>query len=275
MKLPAFRHPGRASFGCSAIAAVLAAGVALAQEPPNPAAAPGTAPAKQAAAAPKAAPGARSPSYSLGVSMGDQLRNNGVPADKISASALAQGVHDALAGKAQFNDTDKQNISKLISEAQASAGEANHRAAAKFLAENAKNPGVVTTASGLQYKIITPGSGDPPKPTDEVTVNYKGTLADGTEFDSSYKRGEPAKFPLNHVIPGWSEGVGLMKPGAKYELFVPPQLAYDLRPPPGGPIPPGALLIFEVELLSAKAAPAPAMAPKPAAPAAGATPPPK
>ena len=87
--------------------------------------------------------------------MGDQLRNNGVPADKISASALAQGVHDALAGKAQFNDTDKQNISKLISEAQASAGEANHRAAAKFLAENAKNPGVVTTASGLQYKIIT------------------------------------------------------------------------------------------------------------------------
>ena len=140
MKLPAFRHPGRASFGCSAIAAVLAAGVALAQQPPNPAA-PSTAPAKQAAAAPKAAPGARSPSYSLGVSMGDQLRNNGVPVDKISASALAQGVHDALAGKAQFNDADKQNISKLISEAQASAGEANHRAAAKFLAENGKKPG--------------------------------------------------------------------------------------------------------------------------------------
>jgi len=275
MRLPAFRHPGRASVGFSAIAAVLIASAALAQQPPNPTAAPGDAPAKKAPAAAKAAPAARSPSYSLGVSMGDQLRNNGVPVDKISASALAQGVHDALAGKAQFNDTDKQNISKLISEAQSSAGESNHRAAAKFLAENAKNPGVVTTASGLQYKIITPGSGDSPKPTDEVTVNYKGTLVDGTEFDSSYKRGEPAKFPLNHVIPGWSEGVGLMKPGAKYEFFVPPQLAYDLRPPPGGPIPPGALLIFEVELLSAKAAPpapAPNAAPKPAT---GATPPPK
>jgi FKBP-type peptidyl-prolyl cis-trans isomerase len=274
MRLAAFRHPGRASFGFSALAAVLLASVALAQQPPDPTAAPADAPAKKAPAAAKAAPAARSPSYSLGVSMGDQLRNNGVPVDKISASALAQGVHDALAGKAQFNDTDKQNISKLISEAQTSAGESNHRAAAKFLADNAKNPGVVTTASGLQYKIITPGSGDSPKPTDEVTVNYKGTLVDGTEFDSSYKRGEPAKFPLNHVIPGWSEGVGLMKPGAKYEFFVPPQLAYDLRPPPGGPIPPGALLIFEVELLSAKAAPAPApnVAPKPAT---GATPPPK
>ena len=244
---------------------MLITGLSLAQQPPGPAAEPGAPAAKKAPAAAKAAPAARSTSYSLGVSMGDQLRSNGVPADKISATQLAQGVHDALAGKASFNDTDKQNISKLISEAMASAGDTNHRAAAAFLAENGKKPGVVTTASGLQYKIITPGGGESPKPTDEVTVNYKGTLIDGTEFDSSYKRGEPAKFPLNHVIPGWTEGVGLMKPGAKYALFVPPQLAYDLRPPPGGPIPPGSLLIFEVELLSAKAAPA-AAAPPPATP---------
>ena len=97
-------------------------------------------------------------------------------------------------------------------------------------------------------------------------MNYKGTLINGTEFDSSYKRGEPAKFPLNRVIPGWSEGVGLMKPGAKYQLWIPPQLGYDLHSPPG--IPPGSLLVFEVELISAKAAPpAPPAAAAPKAPA--------
>ena len=102
--------------------------------------------------------------------------------------------------------------------------------------------------SGLQYQVLAPGSGDSPKPADEVTVNYRGTLLDGTEFDSSYKRGQPATFPVTRVIPGWTEALQLMKPGAKYKLFVPPQLAYDLRSRP--PIPPGSLLIFEVELLS-------------------------
>ena len=103
--------------------------------------------------------------------------------------------------------------SKLIQGGIAAQGEVNHKAAAKFLAENGKKPDVVTTASGLQYRVLAPGAGATPKPTDEVTVNYTGKLLDGTEFDSSYKRGEPAKFPLNHVIPGWSEGVGLMKAG--------------------------------------------------------------
>jgi FKBP-type peptidyl-prolyl cis-trans isomerase len=145
----------------------------------------------------------------------------------------------------------------------AAQGDTNHRAAAKFLAENAKKPDVVTTASGLQYKVVAAGSGESPKATDEVTVNYRGTLLDGTEFDSSYKRGEPATFPVSRVIPGWTEALQLMKPGAKYQLFIPPQLAYDMRPRP--PIPPGSMLLFDVELLSAKAAPQPAAAPAPAA----------
>jgi len=283
MRLPASCRRGRTSvaFAC-ATAVLLLCGLALAQQPPAQPAQPAqaappadatTAPAKKAAA-PKAAAAAHSPSYSLGLSMGEQLKSNFVSPEAVNTTALAQGVHDALTGKAQLGDADVQNINKIISAGVNGAGDANHRLAAKFLAENAKKPGVVTTASGLQYKILTPGSGESPKPTDEVTVNYKGSLLDGTEFDSSYKRGEPAKFPLNRVIPGWSEGVGLMKPGAKYELFVPPQLAYDLRPPPRSPIPPGAMLVFEVELLSAKATPpAPppaALAPKPApAPAPG------
>jgi FKBP-type peptidyl-prolyl cis-trans isomerase FkpA len=263
MKLPASRRHGRTSVASAcAIAALLLSGLALGQQPPAPGGDATAAPAKKAAA--KAAPAEHSPSYSLGVSMGMQLKSNAVSAETINPTALAQGVHDALTGKAEVNDADRENINKLISAANASAGETNHRAAAKFLAENAKKPGVVTTTSGLQYKVLTPGSGASPNPTDEVTVNYKGSLLNGTVFDSSEKHGGPAHFPLNHVIPGWTEGVGLMKPGAKYELWVPPQLAYDLHSPPG--IPPGSLLEFEVELLSAKPtpAPAPAAAPTPA-----------
>lgn len=278
MRLPASCGRGRTSVASAcATAALLLSGLALAQQPPAQPAQPTqpaqaappadatTAPAKKAAG-PKAAAAAHSPSYSLGLSMGEQLKSNFVSPEAVNTTALAQGVHDALTGKAQLGDADVQNINKIISAAVNGAGDANHRLAAKFLAENAKKPGVVTTASGLQYKILTPGSGESPKPTDEVTVNYKGSLLDGTEFDSSYKRGEPAKFPLNHVIPGWSEGVGLMKPGAKYELFVPPQLAYDLRARPG--IPPGSMLIFDVELLGIKAPQSSATPASPATPSA-------
>jgi FKBP-type peptidyl-prolyl cis-trans isomerase len=192
-------------------------------------------------------------SYSIGVSMGEQLRAGSIKPGEVNVERLGQGVRDGLNGKAKLGDEDKERITKLLRSAHEAAGEANHRAAAKFLAENEHKPGVMTTASGLQYKVLQPGTGDSPKATDEVTVNYRGTLVDGTEFDSSYKRGQPATFQLNRVIPGWSEGLQLMKPGAKYQLFVPPQLAYDLRSPPGSPIPPGAMLIFEVELVSAKA----------------------
>jgi FKBP-type peptidyl-prolyl cis-trans isomerase FkpA len=258
MRVPASRRQGRTSIGFLAVtAATLCAGLALAQQPPSDATT-AAAPAKKAAAAAE-----RSPSYSLGVSMGTQLKNNGVTAESVNTTALGQGVHDALSGKTTLSDADQASIQKLIMQAATAGGEANHRAAAKFLAENGKKPGVVTTASGLEYKVLTPGSGAAPGPTDEVTVNYRGSLLNGTEFDSSYKRHEPAKFPLNHVIPGWSEGVGLMKPGAKYQFWVPPQLAYDMNSPPG--IQPGSLLVFEVELLSVKpaAAAAPAAAPTP------------
>ncbi len=118
----------------------------------------------------------------------------------------------------------------------------------KYLAENAKKEGVKTTASGLQYKVLKEGEGKTPKATDTVQVHYRGTLLDGTEFDSSIKRGEPAEFPLNRVIKGWTEGVQLMKEGSKYQFVIPPQLAYGDRGA-GGPIGPNETLIFEVELL--------------------------
>ena len=121
----------------------------------------------------------------------------------------------------------------------------------RFLKENAAKPGVNTTPSGLQYKVLREGSGNSPKATDIVVVNYRGTLIGGKEFDSSYKSGKPIEFPLNRVIPGWTEGVQLMKEGAKFEFFIPPNLAYGSRGV-GGVIGPDETLIFEVELLQVK-----------------------
>jgi len=204
--------------------------------------------------------------------MGEQLRGSGVTPALINPQELAQGVRDAVGGKASLTDKDRENIRNLVN----SVGESNHAAAVKFLAENGKKADVVTTASGLQYKVLNAGNGESPKKTDEVTVNYRGSLLNGTEFDSSYKRGQPATFPVNGVIPGWTEALGLMKPGAKWQLFVPPQLAYDMQSRP--PIPPGSLLIFEVELLSVKGAGTPApptssASPAPAQPATPSQPP--
>jgi FKBP-type peptidyl-prolyl cis-trans isomerase len=202
-------------------------------------------------------------SYSLGVVMGSQLHASGVRAEDISPERVNQGFRDAISGKVKLSESDKTNIDKLLQGAFNSLAETNHKAAEKFLAENGKKPDVQTTASGLEYKVLSAGTGATPKATDQVVVNYKGSLLDGTEFDSSYKRGQPATFPVNQVIPGWTEGLQLMKTGGKYQLWIPPKLAYDMQPPRGAPIQPGSMLIFEVELMGIKppapATPAPAM----------------
>jgi FKBP-type peptidyl-prolyl cis-trans isomerase len=213
-------------------------------------------------------------SYSLGLSMGESLRRAAVGPSDVSTERLMQGLRDGLTGKATFGQQNQLDIRTLIVAARAAAGNKNHAAAHAFLARNGKKKGVFTTADGLQYEVLKPGQGTPPKMGDSVSVNYRGTLLDGTEFDSSYKRGQPATFEVGHVIPGWNEALQLMKPGAKYKLFIPPQLAYDLSPPMGAPIPPGAMLIFDVDLLTVEppkpaAAPMPGMAPRPVPPPPG------
>jgi FKBP-type peptidyl-prolyl cis-trans isomerase FklB len=216
------------------------------------------------------APGAKEPtaaeakakaSYSLGVSVGTQLHGYGLTPETVEFDRILQGLKDALAGKSTAAPEDGQRVQTLIETARNSQGQANKTAAAKFLAENGKLPGMVTTASGLEYKVDRPGTGETPKLTDEATVNYRGTLLNGTEFDSSYKRGKPASFPIQGVIKGWQEALMLMKPGSKIELFIPPDLAYGQNSPP--PIPPNSLLKFEVELISVKPAPPPAPAASP------------
>jgi FKBP-type peptidyl-prolyl cis-trans isomerase FklB len=134
----------------------------------------------------------------------------------------------------------------------AAEGDANKKEGDAFLAANKTKEGVVTLPSGLQYKILKEGNGPKPTASDSVVCNYKGTLINGTEFDSSYKRGEPATFPVTGVIKGWTEALQLMPVGSKWQLFIPPDLAYGPRGTPGGPIGPNATLIFEVELISIK-----------------------
>lgn len=202
-------------------------------------------------------------SYSLGLSVGQGLRQMSIGANAISTQRLMQGLHDALDGKAKFGPANQQSIRAMIVAARAQIGDKNHAAARAFLARNGKKKGVVTTESGLQYEVLKAGQGNMPKASDTVTVNYRGTLLNGTEFDSSYKRGQPASFPVDRVIPGWQEALKLMKPGAKWRLYVPPKLAYDLNSPP--PIPPGSLLVFDVDLIGIQAQ-KPAPPPPPGAP---------
>ena len=244
---------GRIPVLLSAVAAgaLCAALTAEGQQPPasGSAAPAAAAPAgKPAAKGQAAAPDPRSAeSYSLGLMWGEQLRNTGVTPGAINSAKIAQGVRDAISGKVTVGDQDRENIRQLAT----SAGEANHRAAARFLAENGKKPGIVTTKTGLQYQEVKAGSGDSPKPSDSVTVNYRGTLLDGTEFDSSYKRGQPATFQVGGVIRGWTEALQLMPVGSKWQLFIPPDLAYGDRGA-GADIGPNATLVFEVELLGIK-----------------------
>jgi FKBP-type peptidyl-prolyl cis-trans isomerase FklB len=247
----------RPAAACAAAALLGLSSLALAQGTPAP---PPAAPAQKPESAAKIKSDG---SYSLGLSVGESLHRASVDASSISTPRLMQGLHDALTGKATFGPSNEQSIRALIVGARARIGNQNHAAARAFLARNGKKKGVVTTPSGLEYEVIKPGEGAAPKPTDTVTVNYRGTLLNGKEFDSSYKRGQPASFPVDRVIPGWQEALKLMKPGAKWRIFVPPQLAYDLSSPP--PIPPGSLLIFDVDLLGIQPQQLPQMpqAPKP------------
>jgi len=208
-------------------------------------------------------------SYSIGLNIGFNLNRQNV---QINPDVLAAGIKDGIAGKPQLTTDQVKEVmtafEKDMQQKQKAAGEKNASDGAKFLEENKKKEGVKTTASGLQYKAIKEGTGAQPKATDTVTVNYRGTLINGTEFDSSYKRGQPATFPLNGVIKGWTEGLQLMKVGSKYQFFVPPNLAYGERTV-GPDIAPNSTLIFEVELLDAKPAPTPAppVSPKTSPPA--------
>jgi FKBP-type peptidyl-prolyl cis-trans isomerase FklB len=196
-------------------------------------------------------------SYSIGMDIGGNLKRQSVEVDP---DLLAQGVKDSYGGGKTLLTVDEARLAittfqKTLMAKQAEAmqklSEKNKADGEKFLAENAKKEGVKTLPSGLQYKEIAPGTGKNPKVADTVTTHYKGTLIDGTEFDSSYKRGEPATFPVSGVIPGWTEALQLMKEGAKWQLFVPSNLAYGEQGA-GREIGPNATLIFEVELISVK-----------------------
>jgi FKBP-type peptidyl-prolyl cis-trans isomerase len=247
-----------------AITAAALAGTALAADSP-PATSTSAATAAPSAAKP-AAPAtlpappppvptltAEQASYDFGVSFGEQLRNAGLGAD-LSVDAIGKGLKDALGGK-KLAPAEQQAMTQYIRSVRDAAGARNKAAAKEFLASNAAQKGVKTTASGLQYKVIAAGDLKAASPVaeDQVSVQYRGKLLDGTEFDSSYARGQPATFPANRVIKGWQEALLLMKPGAKYQLFVPPELGYGMDARPG--IPPGSLLVFDVELISVLPAP--------------------
>jgi len=196
-------------------------------------------------------------SYSIGMDIGGNLRRGSVEVDP---DLLAKGLKDSYGGGKTILTEDRArqalaDFQKTLMAKQAEAmkilSEKNKAEGEKFLAESAKKEGVKVLPSGLQYREITPGTGKSPKTSDNVTTHYKGTLIDGTEFDSSYKRGQPATFPVSGVIAGWTEALQLMKEGAKWQLFVPSKLAYGERGA-GQAIGPNATLVFEVELLSVK-----------------------
>ena len=190
-------------------------------------------------------------SYIIGMDIGNNLKKQSID---VEPNILAKGVKDALTGgkpllteqEIRETMTAFQNEMRVKQEVVARK---NKEQGDSFLAENKKKEGVKTLQSGLQYKVIKVGVGKKPKLNDYVTTHYRGTLIDGTEFDSSYKRGQPATFQVSGVIPGWTEALQLMETGAKWELFIPPNLAYGERGS-GGVIGPNATLIFEIELIS-------------------------
>jgi FKBP-type peptidyl-prolyl cis-trans isomerase FklB len=195
-------------------------------------------------------------SYAIGMTLGRNFQAQGAEVD---AELLARGIKDTVSGgttlltqpemREVMTEFQKNLMAKReqIREATAVKNKAEGDA---FLATNKNNTGIITLPDGLQYEVITAGNGEQPRPDDIVSVNYRGTLLDGTEFDSSFKRGQPAKFPVGNVIPGWSEALQKMNIGSKWRLFIPAQLAYGEQGRPG--IPPNSVLTFEVELLGAE-----------------------
>ncbi len=271
------------------LAGIIASSVTLcfAQASPTPPASkpaakkPATSATSKTAAKPAAAP-APAPlatpkdkiSYAIGADLANKLKTAQIDVDP---AVLSRGLKEGLAGtKPAMSDEEVRNtlqdLGKQIQQRQATAskevGEKNRKDGEAFLAENKSKEGVVALPSGLQYKILKAGDGPKPVATDTVNCNYRGTLINGKEFDSSYKRGQPASFPVNGVIKGWTEALQLMPVGSKWQLFIPADLAYGDRQA-GSDITPGSTLIFEVELLSIlhKTAPAAASPPPATAPA--------
>ncbi|MGA8869993.1 MAG: FKBP-type peptidyl-prolyl cis-trans isomerase [Candidatus Acidiferrales bacterium] len=222
----------------------------------------GTTATKSASTEPKNAPGPalttdkEKQSYALGMNIARGISRQGADVD---AAAMARGLRDTLSGAKPLLTDDEaeaelkqlQDVVKAKQDAELQKmGDANMKEGQEFLAANKTKDGVVALPSGLQYKIITPGTGPKPTADDTVVCNYSGTFLNGTEFDSSYKRGKPAEFPLKGVIKGWTEALQLMPVGSKWQLFIPSALAYG--PQGRGPIPPNSTLIFQVELISIK-----------------------
>jgi FKBP-type peptidyl-prolyl cis-trans isomerase FklB len=185
-------------------------------------------------------------SYALGMSYGKMLQQRGVPVGALDATAVVRGLKDAIAGGKLLLTDDEMRAA--LTQLQNEMLDAAHKEGEAFLAANKSKAGVVTLPSGLQYKILTEGKGPKPTTNDTVSCNYRGTLVNGKEFDSSYKRGEPVSFPVTGVIGGWTEALQLMPVGSKWQLFIPAGLAYGDKGK--GDIAPGKTLIFEVELLS-------------------------
>jgi FKBP-type peptidyl-prolyl cis-trans isomerase FklB len=218
-------------------------------------------------------------SYAIGMNVGKAMKRDGVDVD---TAILIRGFQDALAGTTPLlSDQEAQTVMTALQtdlrkkqeEKQKGLADSNKKEGDEFLATNKTKEGVVGLPSGLQYKILQEGTGPKPTANDTVTVNYRGTLVNGTEFDSSYKRGQPASFPVGGIIKGWTEALELMPVGSKWQLYIPADLAYGPRQ--AGPnIGPNSTLIFDVELLSIQPKPAPAPAPAAAPAAAPATPPP-
>lgn len=193
-------------------------------------------------------------SYALGMNVGSSFKRQGIPVDP---ALVSRGLRDAMSGKTLMTEDEmKAALHQLqldvqhAQEAKAHvAGEGNRKAGDAFLTSNKSKDGVKVLPDGLQYKILHEGSGPKPTPTDTVSVNYRGTLIDGKEFDSSYKRGQPVSFAVGGVIKGWTEALQLMPVGSKWQLYIPADLAYGDRSPDAS-IPPGSTLVFDVELLS-------------------------